>query len=177
MRNEIKPYLLSLDVEHEGGKIIQLSGIMLVQIAPNIYQICRNLNVYIKIDQHISQFIQGYTGITNTFLEQYGVSLEEAQEQWDLFVGGINPDDILLFSHGIFQDLELLNENGFDLADYELWDTYNMSRFLLQRDNHLSLQELVEEGGYMPIQQHNAYSDAFSNVMLYSYLLKLQGDE
>lgn len=52
-----------------------------------------------------------------------------------------------------------------------------MSRFLLQRDNHLSLQELVEEGGYMPIQQHNAYSDAFSNVMLYSYLLKLQGDE
>lgn len=177
MRNEIKPYLLSIDIEHDGQNIIQISGIMLKNIGKCIYQICRNINMYIKLPHSLSKFVQNYTDINEKFLEEYGVEITEAKELWHEFLADINKDDILIFSHGIFQDIEIMDESGFDVSNYELWDTYNMSKFILERDKHLTLQELVEEAGCPAIKPHNAYSDALSNLMLYSYLLKIQGDE
>lgn len=79
MRDESKPYLLSIDIEHEGHNIIQLSGIMLKLIGENVYQICRNINIYIKQKNPISNFVQHYTNISFDFLEKYGVDLEEAR--------------------------------------------------------------------------------------------------
>lgn len=177
MQNELKPYLLSIDIEHDEQKIIQISGIMLQSIADNIYQICRSINLYVRPPHSLSSFIQQYTGISSSFIEEYGVSLEEANQAWEEFLEGIDRDDLLIFSHGIFQDLELLTENGFYVDDYEIWDTLNLSKYTFNRDTHLTLQELVSEAGLPPIQQHNAYSDALSTLLLYSYLLKTQGDD
>lgn len=177
MREESKPYIMSLDIEYEGQNIIQIGAIMLQWIGEHVYQICRSFNVYIKHDSPLSNFVQKYTNITNQFINDYGVTLDEAIQQWDYFLEGIDHDDILIFSHGVFQDIDLLDRSGFNIEDYELWDTLNMSKFILQREHHLTLQELAEEGGFPPVQQHNAYSDALTNLMLYSYLLKLQGDD
>lgn len=177
MHDESKPYIVSLDIEHDERHIIQLSAIMLKNIGPSIYQICRSLNVYIKTVPSVSRFVQSYTEITDKVLDTYGVTLAEAVELWDTFVGDIDKDDILLFSHGIYQDSELMYDHGFDVNDYEMWDTLIMSKQIFEREDHLTLQELVTEAGFPPIRQHNAYGDAFSNLMLYSYLLKLQGDE
>ena len=177
MRDETKPYIVSLDIEHDGQNIIQIGAIMLKSIGESIYQICRSLNVYVKNNKGISTFVQKYTDISNSFLDVYGVELHDAIKQWNDFTNGIHKDDILIFSHGIFQDLTLMESNGFDVNDYEIWDTLNMSKFTFKRDSRLTLQELVCEVGFPPIKQHNAYSDAFSNLMLYSYLLKVQGDK
>lgn len=177
MRNETKPYLLAIDIEYDEQKIIQISGIMLQAIDKYIYQVCRSLNLYVRPPHSLSKFVQQYTGITVDFIEKYGVELSEAHQSWEEFLEGIDKDDLLIFSHGIFQDLELLADSGFRVDDYEVWDTLNMSKFVLEREQHLTLQELVSEAGLPPIQQHNAYGDALSTLMLYSYLLKIQGDE
>lgn len=81
MRDESKPYIVSLDVEHEGRQIIQVGAVMLQWIGESVYQICRSLNVYVKVDFTISAFVQRYTDITNDFIQQYGISLKEAIEQ------------------------------------------------------------------------------------------------
>ena len=150
---------------------------MLQWIGDSVYQICRSLNVYVDVDFPLSAFVQKYTEITNSVIRDYGVPLSEANALWEEFIGDIPHDDILIFSHGIFQDIDIMDDNGFNIENFELWDTLNMSKFILERDNHLTLQELAEEGGFPPIKQHNAYADALTNLMLYSYLLKLQGDE
>jgi hypothetical protein len=81
MRDEIKPYLVSLDIEHDGQNIIQIGAIMLKSIGENIYQICRSMNVYIKNNKGISTFVQKYTDISNSFLDAYGVELCDAIKQ------------------------------------------------------------------------------------------------
>lgn len=78
MRDESKPYIISLDIEHEGRQIIQVGAIMLQWIGDSVYQICRSLNVYVDVDFPLSAFVQKYTEITNSVIRDYGVPLSEA---------------------------------------------------------------------------------------------------
>ena len=73
MRGMDKPYIMSIDVEYDKNKIIQLGSIILKKIGKELYQPCRSLNVYIKTN--ICQFVQDYTNITQEFLDNYGVTL------------------------------------------------------------------------------------------------------
>ena len=128
MQNMTKPYILVFDIEHESQKIIQISGIIVEHLGNNLYQICRSINIYIKDNIIPSIFVQQYTNITFDFLTQYGVKLEKAQRQWKDFLQPFKKDDLLVVSHGIFQDSIIMRNNGFAIDDYEQWCTYNMAK-------------------------------------------------
>ena len=176
MHNVNKKYIASIDIEYDNGDIIQIGSIMLKKIGKNIFQTCKSFNIYIQKD-NLSKFIQEYTNINQDFLNEYGVSLEEAQALWKTYVGNIGKDDILFVSHGINQDSCMLRNHGFNIDEFEHYCTYNMSRWVLERDNKLSLSDVMREGGLSPIQEHNAYADALATINVFSYLLKIEGGQ
>jgi hypothetical protein len=92
-------------------------------------------------------------------------------------VDGINVDDMLVLSHGIHQDSIILKENGFSIDEYEHWCTYNMSKWVVGRDTHLTLSDLLKEFGIIPVGEHNAYADSLNTLLLFSVLLKLDSEE
>lgn len=171
MHNLIKPYILVFDIEYDKQQIIQISGILLQNIRKGLYQINRSINIYIN-NPHLSSFVQNYTNITQEFLDEYGVDLDEAHQLWKEFLEPFDPDDVLVVSHGIYQDSLVLRDNGFDIEDYEHWCTYNMAKWVLDRDDHLTLNDICAEMGYSMLFPHNAYADALANVFVYSFLLK-----
>lgn len=175
MRGMNKPYIMSVDIEYDNTRIIQLGSITLKNIGKNMYQPCRSLNVYIKTPK-VCQFVQDYTNITQEFLNMYGVDQEEAVRLWGEYVDGLLPDDVLVVSHGIHQDGLLMRDFGFNIDAYEHWCTYNHSKWIMERDNNLSLSDMLKEGGLLPIGEHNAYADALSTLNVLALLLKLEGD-
>ena len=175
MRGMDKPYIMSIDVEYDKNKIIQLGSIILKKIGKELYQPCRSLNVYIKTN--ICQFVQDYTNITQEFLDNYGVTLEQAHQQWNQFINDFTFDDVLVVSHGIHQDSILLKDNGFNIDNYEQWCTYNHSKWILEREHDLTLSDITKEGGLLPISEHNAYADAFATLNVLSLLLKMEDDQ
>ena len=92
-------------------------------------------------------------------------------------MNGINVDDMLVLSHGIHQDSIILKENGFSIDEYEHWCTYNMSKWVVGRDTHLTLSDLLKEFGIIPVGEHNAYADSLNTLLLFSVLLKLDSEE
>lgn len=127
MHNVNKEYIASIDIEYDNGNIIQIGSIMLKKIGKNIFQVCRSFNVYIK-KEGVTKFVQEYTNINQSFLNEYGVSLQEAQESWKEYLKDIDEDDLLFVSHGIYQDSLILANNGFSIDSYEHWCTCNMSK-------------------------------------------------
>ena len=176
MRNMDKPYIMAVDIEYDKNNIIQLGSVTLKRIGKDLYQPCRSLNVYIK-RENVCQFVQEYTNITQDFLNQYGETLEEAQRQWHEYTNEFTFDDVLVVSHGIYQDSLLMSSQGFSIDHYEQWCTYNHSKWVLDRDNCLSLSEVLKESGILPVNEHNAYADAVSTLNVLSFLLKLEGDQ
>lgn len=118
MRGMDKPYIMAVDIEYDKNKIIQLGSITLKNIGENLYQPCRSLNVYIKT-QNVCQFVQDYTNITQEFLDEYGETKEEAQLKWKQYINDFTFDDVVIVSHGIYQDSLLMKENGFSIDCYE----------------------------------------------------------
>lgn len=176
MRGMEKPYIMSIDIEYDKNRIIQLGSILLQRIGHNIYQPCRSLNVYIRTPK-VCQFVQDYTNITQEFLDTYGVSKEEAIQQWLTYTNGLAADDVLVVSHGIHQDSILMKEFGFDIDSYEHWCTYNHSKWVLERENFLTLSEVLKEGGLIPVGEHNAYADALSTLNVLAFLLKMEEEK
>lgn len=127
MHSMSKPYIMSVDVEYDKDKLIQVGAIILKHLGNHLYQVCRSYNTYIK-QNDLSAFVQDYTNITQDFIQEYGVELDEAHKLWEEFVSSIHPEDILVVSHGIHQDDIILYNNGFDISRNEHWCTYNMSK-------------------------------------------------
>ena len=175
MHGMSKPYIMAFDIEYDKEKLIQVAGIILKNIGKNIYQIYRSFNSYIK-QENLSIFVQQYTNITQEFIAQYGVSLSESIDTWNKFVEEIDYDDMLIVSHGIYQDSVILKNNGFDITPYEQWCTYNMSKWVLDRDCNISLSDLCQEFGMIPISTHNAYADSLMTLNILSVLLKIEED-
>lgn len=176
MRGMDKPYIMAIDIEYDKHAIIQLGSITLKRVGEYLYQPCRSLNIYIK-RENVCQFVQDYTNITQEFLNEYGITLEEAQQQWLSYVNEFEFDDVLVVSHGIHQDSILMKEHGFNVDYYEQWCTYNHSKWVLERENNLTLSAVLEESGILPVNEHNAYADAISTLNVLSFLLKLEGDQ
>ena len=176
MRGMDKPYIMAIDIEYDKNKIIQLGSVTLKNIGENLYQPCRSLNVYIKTPD-VCQFVQDYTNITQEFLDEYGETKEEAKLKWEQYINDFTFDDVLIVSHGIYQDSLLMKENGFSIDCYEHWCTYNHSKWVLDRDHNLSLSDVLMDSGLLPVNQHNAYADAVSTLNVLSFLLKLEGDQ
>jgi len=176
--NEDHPYILFIDLEffNEKGKnhLIQFSGLLFQRIEENIYQLKTSINQYIT-DKVCYPFVE-YTSITNNFLKENGITLKDFQQLlFNDVLGEIDDKGILLVSHGLKNDRLVLMENDINLTtNIDGYCTFTNARRILGRQNHLTLQDIAEESGYYLHNAHNAYSDVWATVAVYTYLKKLE---
>lgn len=169
-----KPYVLVLDVEHDQEKLIQVAGLLFVSVGEHLYQLSKNFNIYIK-QANVSKWVQNYLDITPAILLERGIELDEFKEIfYNQIVNDIDTDDLVVVSHGIHQDDLVLFHNGINIGCYEQECTYNMSKWVLERQNNIKLGDVAKEFGYVVLHEHNAYADAWATVAVYSALSKLQ---
>lgn len=176
------PYskLIFFDIEYDKASLVQISLLILSQqYAQSVYALTKSLNVYVKQNRSLTSFFKWYTNITNTFLCDNGIDLAVAKELVDTLI--LDADDIndtLLVSHGIKNDLDILEQNGIMLKNVpNHFCTYNESKKLLHRYNHLTLHDVALEAGYSPIDEHNAYGDVWSLVHVFCYLNELANNQ
>lgn len=174
LHNMSCPYICAFDVEHDAGKLVQFSGIVFKRIGDGLYQLCRNLNIYHKVT--ISKFITQFTGLTQDFLNENGVTRSEFINSFQEFLEGIDCEDIMFFAHGAYQDVSVLINNGLPLDGARYMCTHTMAKQILDRADHLTVQDIAEECGYM-YAAHDAYQDAWATAVILSYLLKKQGEK
>ena len=167
------PYVCAFDIEHDSGKVFQFSGVMFKRVGDGLYQLCRNINIYLRTN--ISKFISKFTGITQNFLSSYGVSRKEFVELFEEFIDGIDLDDIVFLSHGAHQDVKILVDNEFPIDGAHYMCTYGMAKQILGRSEHLTVGDIAEECGYI-FPAHNAYDDAVATAVILSFLLKKRGE-
>lgn len=170
--NESHEYILVLDTEFDQQELIQFAGILLRRVGDGSYVIYRSLNVYIQ--KPVTAIFTRYTQITSSFLEQYGVTLEDAKWQInDCLLKGVN-GDVLLVGHGLHSDLSVLERNGIILRHAAEFCTFEKAKHILGRLTRLSLDDLARDASIYPAIEHNAYLDAWLTVGVYSYLKDLE---
>ena len=175
--------IVVFDAEYNEGELIQFSSIMFRRITDDdIYQISRSLNFYVKLQEkkEINRFIADFTGITDDFLEEVGIELDEAIEKIKDFLNV--EGDILFASHGLYNDRQILLSNGVDL--YNVFDkkvegfcTYNSSKRYLKRNKNLRLEDVAAESGLFLANKHNAFDDAWATASILSLLCKLKCEQ
>lgn len=174
---QTKPYVMVLDVEHDQEKLIQVAGILFKSVGQHLYQIAKNFNFYIK-QQELSKWIQRYLEISPATLQAQGIELEEFKLIFETqIINDIDVDDLVVVSHGIHQDDLVLYHNGINIGCYEQECTYNMSKWILERQTNIKLGDIASEFGYVVLHEHNAYADAWATVAVYSVLSKLQEEQ
>lgn len=177
--NEHHKYLLFIDVEFNQRDLVQFAGLLFQRISWNgDYQLMKSCNIYIT--QKVCYPFAEYTSITNNFLAENGVTLQDARELiFNDLLGNINLDDLQLISHGLKNDRLILLDNGIGLSksDGKVVDgycTFNAAKRILERQNHLKLEDLATECGYYLHHAHNAFSDVWAEVAVYTYLRKME---
>ena len=170
--------LLFIDVEFSNQKLVQFAGLLFKRIEPETYQLMRSVNVYIT--QTVCYPFAEYTNITNNFLAENGIPLEDARALvTEDFLDGIPMDSLLLISHGLKNDRSVLADAGIKLVKtngqaIDGYCTYISGKRILERDAHLTLGDIANEAGYYLHSAHNAYNDAWAEVSVYTYLRKLE---
>ena len=176
--NESHKYLLFVDLEFNNRDLVQFAGLLFKWIDDDCYQLTRSLNVYIS--QKVCYPFAEYTSITNNFLAENGIPLEDAIEIIDEFLADVNMDDLCIISHGLKNDRLILTENGLDLthkkdgSPVDGYCTFNNAKRILERNNHLTLNDLAEECGYYLHSAHNAYNDVWAEVAIFTFLKKIE---
>lgn len=172
-------YLLFIDLEFNNQDLVQFSGLLFNWIDENTYQLAKSYTVYIT--QKVCYPFAEYTSITNNFLAQNGVSLQDATIGiLEDFLGEVPLDQLLLISHGLKNDRIVLEKAGINLTYYAAdkpidgYCTFTNARRILDRTNHLTLHELAEESGYYLHNAHNAYNDVWAQVSVFTFLKKLE---
>lgn len=173
-------HVLIFDAEYNEGNLIQFAGILFRKIEEDIFQIERSLTTYVKLEEgEVNRFIRDFTGITDGFLNAFGVSLAEAKEQIENLID-IGDDELLVVSHGITNDRRTLLDNGIDLyvdkneKDIQGVCTYNAAKRLLKRDRKLTLTDVAAESGIFLSNGHNAFEDAWATVSVFCLVCKLE---
>lgn len=173
-------HVLIFDAEYNEGNLIQFAGILFRKIEEDIFQIERSLTTYVKLEEgEVNRFIRDFTGITDSFLNAFGVSLAEAKEQIENLID-IGDDELLVVSHGITNDRRTLLDNGIDLyvdkneKDIQGVCTYNAAKRLLKRDRKLTLTDVAAESGIFLSNGHNAFEDAWATVSVFCLVCKLE---
>ena len=176
--NETHQYLLLMDVEFNNRTLVQFAGVLFKRIDNETYQLMRSCNQYVTTK--VCYPFMEYTQITNNFLEQNGVPLEDAIAfVMEDFLGDIPLDQLEVISHGLKNDRLILMENKINLSSFndkpiDGYCTFNNAKRILGRQNHLTLSELAEECGYYVHNAHNAFQDTWAEVAVFTYLRKLE---
>lgn len=174
--------ILIFDAEYNEGDLIQFAALLFRKIEKDIFQICKSLNIYIKLEpeKHINYFIEDFTGITNEILDNYGIELSEAKKVITDFL--VCNGSILFVSHGLHNDRQILYDNGIDFyflnetTPINGFCTYNASKSLLKRDSKLTLGDVANEVGIFLNHKHNAFDDAWATMGIFSFLCRLKED-
>lgn len=173
-------HVLVFDAEYNEGNLIQFAGILFRKIEKDIFQIERSLTIYVKLEEgEINRFIRDFTGITDAFLNTFGVTLAEAKEEIEQLIN-VEADSMLVVSHGIANDRRILFDNGVNLyydkneKDIEGICTYNAAKRLLKRDKKLTLADVAAESGIYLSNGHNAFEDAWATVSVFCLMCKLE---
>jgi DNA polymerase III epsilon subunit-like protein len=174
--------VLVFDSEYNEGDLIQFAGILFLQIEEEIFQISKSINIYVKLENggSINRFIQDFTGISDSFLCENGLSLADAKIAIDNFLDC--KGDLLFVSHGLTNDRTTMENNGIDF--YNIKDkiitgycTYNSAKRILKREKKLTLEDIAAEAGLSLSNKHNAADDAWATVAVFSLLCKLDSEE
>jgi DNA polymerase III alpha subunit (gram-positive type) len=173
--------VLVFDAEYNEGNLIQFSGILFKKVQEDIFQISKSLNLYVKLELgRVNRFIRDFTGITDEFLLEYGVTLDEANEEIKKLVEC--DGSIIFVSHGLYNDRQILLDNRIDFygEDEEQLPgicTYKMAQRVLKRQNKLSLTDVAADAGVFLSNTHNAFDDTWATIAVLSLLCKLQEEE
>jgi len=174
-KNENK--IIVLDTEYSEQKIIQFSALILQKTTFNtdIYQLVSSANVFIKPEVPISHFTTKYTGLTNYFLNQNGVSQEEFHQFMKEFLEIVDHDAVIV-AHGIRNDITVLRNAGIDFQ-CKFDCTLEMSKKILKKEKNLKLTDIAQDAGLILNFAHNSYSDALATLSVYSFLKTIEKEE
>ena len=166
--------IIVLDTEYSEQKIIQFSALILqkTEFNPSIYQLVSSANVFIKPLEPISYFTTKYTGLTNGFLNQHGLSQDEFQEFIQEFLVLVDSDAVIV-AHGIRNDISVLRGAGIDFQ-CKFDCTLEMAKKILKKEKNLKLTDIAEDAGLILNFAHNSYSDALATLSVYSFLKTLE---
>ena len=176
--NEKHNYLLFIDLEFSNQKLVHFAGLLFKNIDDETYQLARSINIYIS--QKVCYPFMEYTNITNNFLEENGIPLDDARALiFDDFLNNIPLNEIEVISHGLKNDRLVLVASGINLSScgdnpIDGYCTYMNARRILNRQNHLTLNDVAEDCGYYLHSAHNAYNDVWAEVSVFTGLKKLE---
>lgn len=177
-------HVLIFDAEYNEGHIIQFAGLLFRRIEEDIFQIEKSTNFYVKLPEgkNINYFISDFTGITDSYLNTFGESLEVATQMiYDLIE--IQEDDLLVVSHGLYNDRQTLLNNDIDLyldsQGREIFGscTYSAAKRLLNRDKKLKLEDVAADAGIFLSNNHSAFDDAWATVSVFCLMSKLEEEK
>ena len=165
--------IILFDIEYDQNSLVQVAFLILGAKEPNMFEIQKSFNVYIKQNHLLSPFFTSYTNITNAYLRDNGLDLPRARRLAEEVISNIDVNNTLLVGHGIDNDMRLLDEHNFCLSRFSnRYDTYKKAKNKLQRENHLTLADLAIEDGYFMFNNHNAYADVWGVLHAFAFLNK-----
>lgn len=169
--------IIIFDIEYDGPSLVQLAFLILTNKEPNIFEVSKSVNLYLRQNHPVNHFFTKYTNITNDFLSEEGIDLSVARTLVNDCLLNINANSCVVVSHGIKNDLELLATHGINFIDLpEHYCTYNAAKRLLKRNNNLKLQNIAEDSGYYMFNAHNAYADVWGTLHAFCYLKELESE-
>lgn len=175
-------HVLMFDAEYNEGDLIQFAGLLFRKINKDIFQIEKSFNAYVKLEEgkYINRFIEKFTGITNSFLDSFGITLEEAREGIKELIDV--EGSLLIVAHGLENDRRVLLGNDIDLylRNDEVIDgicTYNAAKRLLNREKNLNLTDVAADAGLFLTHGHDAFHDAWATVSAFCLLKKLEDEK
>lgn len=177
-------HVLIFDAEYNEGFIIQFAALLFRRIDKDIFQIKKSINFYVKLpeEKKINYFIRDFTGITDWYLNIFGETIEDARKMIEDFIQ-IEEDDLLVVSHGLYNDRQTLLNNDIDFyldsKDREINGicTYNAAKRLFNRDKKLRLEDIATEAGIFLSNNHNAFDDAWATVSVFCLVCKLEEEK
>lgn len=175
-------HVLMFDAEYNEGDLIQFAGLLFRKINKDIFQIEKSFNTYVKLEEgkYVNRFIEKFTGITNSFLDSFGITLKEAREGIKELIDV--EGSLLIVAHGLENDRRVLLGNDIDLylRNDEVIDgicTYNAAKRLLNREKNLNLTDVAADAGLFLTHGHDAFHDAWATVSAFCLLKKLEDEK
>lgn len=165
--NEKHSHLLFIDSEWDGEQLIQFSGLLFNNLGNSIYELGGSFNLYIK-NETVSKFFSAFTGITNQFLKEYGISYEDVKHFWKDFT--YNLDNLMIIGHEIAADKKILWKNGINIDNFDFYCTYHSAKRLYPELKKYSVKSLAELSSWFITSEHDSYCDVWALVPIFSDL-------
>lgn len=156
-------------LQKETDEIIELAAVRVID-----HKIAGEFSVLIRTEKKLSNEITELTGIRQEMLEESGLPLAEAIEQFCGFIGSS-----AMVGHNISFDRVFLNRAcaklGRDLIHNIGKDTLSMARRCVKEVPDYKLATLAKHFGIPIEEKHRALADCKTTFLLYEKLNEIQG--